>query len=132
MKKQPIVVLLVLLFVSVLAGDGFAQKWSFGPILGEAIKPTSTTISAQMDSMRAFESRYESAQAMGFFVNYRLQSLLEVHMELNYYFFSTGFMVENRLAQGWGKYKEVVVCYSANAGATHIFKAADSAGHQAF
>jgi hypothetical protein len=104
MKKQPIVVLLVLLFVSVLAGDGFAQKWSFGPILGEAIKPTSTTISAQMDSMRAFESRYESAQAMGFFVNYRLQSLLEVHMELNYYFFSTGFMVENRLAQGWGKY----------------------------
>jgi hypothetical protein len=59
MKKQPIVVLLVLLFVSVLAGDGFAQKWSFGPILGEAIKPTSTTISAQMDSMRAFESRYD-------------------------------------------------------------------------
>jgi hypothetical protein len=93
--------LLVFLFIAL---NGSAQQWSFGPILGEAIKPTSTTISAQMDSMRAFESRYESAQAMGFFVNYRLQSLLEVHMELNYYFFSTGFMVENRLAQGWGKY----------------------------
>jgi hypothetical protein len=101
MKKQPIVVLLVLLFVSVLAGDGFAQKWSFGPILGEAIKPTSTTISAQMDSICVFESSYASAQAAGVFVNYRVRSLLEVHAALSFYTNQSGILVQNCLAQGW-------------------------------